>query len=50
MQDLGYRVCLVSPELQGAEGALEAHLPLRALLRAELDAVCTTRSDRWRQA
>ena len=45
VQGLGYRVCLVSPELQGFEDP-SGHLSLRALLTSD-DAVCTKRADLW---
>jgi len=49
VQELGYRICLVSPEIQGRADALERHLPLRPLLRPGIDAVCTKLADRWAQ-
>lgn len=51
LQAIGYRICLVSPELQGyGTFALDRHVPLRALLRTDVDAVCTKFADRWRRA
>ncbi len=46
VQQLGYRVCLVSPELHGFGDRLDDHLPLRGVLR-DIDAVCTKHSVRW---
>jgi hypothetical protein len=49
LQDAGFRLCLVSPELQGRTGVNE--IPeMRALLAREqirADAVCTKRPDQW---
>ncbi len=48
LQEWGYRVCLVSPELQGyGEEKLREHFQVRELLRPGLDAVCTKRPDVW---
>lgn len=50
LKDMGFRLCLVSPELQGR--AAEAEIPeLRRLLETSgvvADAVCTKRPDLWR--
>jgi hypothetical protein len=46
----GFKLCLVSPELQGRDGATEIPA-LRALLAREgivADAVCTKETDLWR--
>ncbi len=49
LTDAGFRLCLVSPELQGR--AADSEIPaMRALLAAEgisTDAVCTKRPDLW---
>jgi len=49
LQESGFRLCLVSPELQGRDA--ESEIPaLRALLNARhiaADAVCTKRPDLW---
>jgi len=50
LKSLGFRLCLVSPELQGRPDEIQA---LRALLRREgvdADAVCTKRPDLWEEA
>ena len=49
LKQAGFRLCLVSPELQGRDAAAEIPA-LRALLREraiEADAVCTKRPDLW---
>jgi hypothetical protein len=49
LRDAGFKLCLVSPELQGRPA--EAEVPMLAeLLRAQgvtIDAVCTKRPDLW---
>lgn len=49
LQDAGFRLCLVSPELQGRNA--ETEIPLLAKLLAErnivAEAVCTKRPDLW---
>ena len=49
LQDAGFKICLVSPELQGRNG--EEEVPKLAKLLVErnirADAVCTKRSDIW---
>lgn len=50
LRSLGFRLCLVSPELQGRPDEIPA---LRALLRrdgVDADAVCTKRPDLWEKA
>lgn len=50
LHDAGFRLCLVSPELQGRDGAVEIPA-LRALLQREgivPDAVCTKEPALWR--
>ncbi|MEK7266848.1 MAG: hypothetical protein AAB227_12205 [Pseudomonadota bacterium] len=50
LQSLGFKLCLVSPELQGRPDEIAA---LRALLLREginADAVCTKRPDLWERA
>jgi hypothetical protein len=49
LQQAGFKLCLVSPELQGCE-AEQAIPALRALLKAQqinAEAVCTKRPDLW---
>lgn len=52
LRDAGFRLCLVSPELQGRDA--ETDIPRLAALLAErriqADAVCTKRPDLWEQA
>ena len=52
LQAAGFRLCLVSPELQGRDAALE--IPRLVELLAERmirpDAVCTKRPDLWEHA
>jgi len=49
LKDLGFKICLVSPELQGRDANVE--IPQMALLLRErnilADAVCTKRPDLW---
>lgn len=49
IQDLGYRICLVSPELQGHSAeALNKHIQtLKPLLRPGKDGVCTKQPAAW---
>lgn len=51
LKDAGFKLCLVSPELQGRDA--QAEVPQLAALLAErgiaADAVCTKRADLWRQ-
>lgn len=52
LQSAGFRLCLVSPELQGRDAATEIPA-LQALLRArqiQAEAVCTKRPDLWEVA
>ena len=52
LQDAGFRLCLVSPELQGREAQKEVP-ELRTLVaerRITADAVCTKRPDLWELA
>jgi hypothetical protein len=52
LRQAGFRLCLVSPELQGRPAATEIPM-LAALLRERgiaADAVCTKRPDLWEQA
>jgi hypothetical protein len=49
LQSAGFRLCLVSPELQGRDAVSEIPA-LQALLHAhqiQADAVCTKRPDLW---
>lgn len=52
LKDEGFKLCLVSPELQGRDANVE--IPLMALLLQErnivADAVCTKRPDLWEKA
>jgi hypothetical protein len=52
LQDAGFRLCLVSPELQGRDADTE--IPQMAALLSDrgirADAVCTKRPDLWEQA
>ncbi len=52
LQGAGFRLCLVSPELQGRDAALEiprlVELLAERMIRA--DAVCTKRPDLWEHA
>jgi hypothetical protein len=49
LQDAGYKLCLVSPELQGRNAELEIPQLAQLLLECEIraDAVCTKRPDLW---
>ncbi len=49
LRQAGFRLCLVSPELQGrpADTEIPAMRALLASLRIEADAVCTKRPDLW---
>lgn len=51
LRDSGFRLCLVSPELQGADAGLAVPAMASALReqRIEFDAVCTKRPDLWQQ-
>ena len=49
LRDAGFKLCLVSPELQGRTGDGEI-TRMRSLLAAEsieIDAVCTKTPERW---
>lgn len=49
LKDAGFRLCLVSPELQGRDAALEIPQMARQLAEQGIvaDAVCTKRPDLW---
>lgn len=52
LRDAGFKLCLVSPELQGREANVEIH-QLASLLKERnivADAVCTKRPDLWESA
>lgn len=50
LHDAGFRLCLVSPELQGrdAETEIPAMRDLIASLKIEIEAVCTKAPDLWK--
>jgi hypothetical protein len=51
LQEMGFRVALVSPELQGyGEEVIRRHFAALPHLRAEKDLVCTKRPDLWTAA
>jgi len=52
LKDAGFRLCLVSPELQGRDAALEIPQMIRLLAEQGIvaDAVCTKRPDLWEAA
>ena len=49
LKDAGFKICIVSPELQGRSAEIE--IPIMAMLFAErnieVDAICTKRLDLW---
>lgn len=52
LKDAGFRLCLVSPELQGRDAALEIPQMIRLLAEQGIvaEAVCTKRPDLWEAA
>ena len=52
LKKAGFKLCLVSPELQGRLSEEEIHILARKLLDKDLilDAICTKRIDLWEQA
>lgn len=52
LKDAGFRLCLVSPELQGrdAETGIAALAALLAEMDIQVDAICTKRTDLWEKA
>ncbi len=52
LKDAGFRLCLVSPELQGRDATLEIPQMIRLLAEKGIvaDAVCTKRPDLWEAA
>lgn len=51
LQEMGYRVALVSPELQAyGEEVIRRHFAALEWLRPEVDLVCTKRPDLWASA
>lgn len=51
MKELGYKLCLVSPELQGQPDKIEEYKAMLNEMHIELDAVCTKDYciEKWRQ-
>lgn len=51
LQDAGFKLCLVSPELQGRDAEVEIPQLAQLLLERNIpaDAVCTKRPDLWEQ-
>jgi hypothetical protein len=50
LRDAGLKLCLVSPELHGANRTIEEIAPMRKIMRdshVTIDAVCTKRPDLW---
>jgi hypothetical protein len=52
LQQAGFKLCLVSPELQGRDAATEIHALVEMLRQRCIvaEAVCTKRPDLWEQA
>ena len=50
LKDAGFRLCLVSPELQGRDADIEAYRSARAAEQIVFDAICTKRYNigRWK--
>ena len=45
MHGMGYKVCLVSPELQGQPEKIEEYIKVLSRNKIELDAVCTKKAN-----